>query len=163
MRYDDGLLRLSLAAVLSLAVACGDDDGPDPTDGGVDAGETDMGSADMGSADMGDGGAGSTIAGLDADEELELTGLTGSVSAVQDERGMWHIYGETFDDVQRATGYLQARDRITQMVLIRASVNGTLGEILPSFLPESFWINSDRSERLEDLPGDALVAGETRR
>lgn len=95
-----------------------------------------------------DGGVEPSIAAQDADEDLALAGLTAPVSAVQDGRGMWHIYGENFVDVLRAQGYLQARDRITQMALVRGSVNGTLGEILPAFLPSSFWIDSDRSARL---------------
>ena len=130
MRNVDFFLR-GLGLALCLVLACGDDDA-DPGDGGMNP----------------DGGAGGGIAALEADEELTLPELTAPVSAVQDDRGMWHIYGESFLDVLRAEGYLQARDRITQMALVRGSVNGTLGEILPSFLPSSLWIGSDRSARL---------------
>ncbi len=105
-----GLLFLSLIA----ALACGDDDAAG--DGGTDAG-TDA---------QVDAPERTGIEALEVDETRALEGLSGEVHAVQDSRGMWHIYAENELDGIRAQGYLQARDRLGQMEFVRRQAVGTL-------------------------------------
>jgi penicillin amidase len=111
-------MLLVLMGLASLAAGCGDDDMV--MDGGLDAGDGDGG--------MGDGGPPTTIEEIPAEAELQIPGLTGTVSAVQDDRGMWHIYAEDLGDAFRAEGYLMARDRWGQMDLIRRQATGRLAQ-----------------------------------
>src|SRR5262245_55475377 len=112
------LASLALA-VLSLATACGDDDVAPPTDGGRDGSATDA---------PRDGGPPTTIEEVPVEETLALPCIPGDVSAVQDDRGMWHIYAATLDDAMCAEGFLMARDRFGQMEFIRRSATGRLAE-----------------------------------
>ncbi len=110
--------RIALSLLLSLAmVGCGDDDVT--TDGGTDGG---------GGGDAATDGGAATIEDIPVEEQLSVPGLEGEVSAVQDDRGMWHIYAETLVDATRAEGYLMARDRFGEMEFIRRSATGRLAE-----------------------------------
>ena len=112
------LLLSVLGALVAAAVGCGDDDGTMmPVDGGTDAGPPEV------------------IEDLPIEEEISAPCLTGTVEVVEDDRGMWHIYGESIDDVICAEGYLMARDRLPQMELIRRNVTGRLAELAGSISP----------------------------
>ncbi|MFK7999240.1 MAG: penicillin acylase family protein [Polyangiales bacterium] len=115
------LVALSAMAML---LACGDDDSP--TDAGPSGDAADVGSDASvdGSVDGEVGDAGPV--------PLPPLGLAGDARAVQDTRGMWHIYGESEEDVYRVEGYLQARDRFGQMIFLRRAVRGELTEIIPA-------------------------------
>ncbi|MEM9189432.1 MAG: penicillin acylase family protein [Myxococcota bacterium] len=122
------------AALMTLvfAIACGDDDasGPMlPEGGGLDA------VADAG-PDVADGGS-----ALPA-----IEGLVGDVRAVQDTRGMWHIYGANEGDVFRVEGYLQARDRFGQLIFLRRAVLGELTEVIPAGFDPGL-LDQDRAAR----------------
>lgn len=106
---------LSILGLIA-ALGCGDDT-VTMTDAGTDAGPP------------------TTIEDLPVEEELAAPCLTGTVEVVQDDRGMWHIYGESIDDVVCAEGYLMARDRMTQMDLIRRNVTGRLAQLAGSIVP----------------------------
>jgi len=111
---------------LSFVVACGDDDAA--ADAGGDA------SADAGTDTARDASI-EAIEDIPIEREVALDGLSGAVDAVQDDRGMWHIYGQTLEDAMAAQGYLQAADRMGQMEFIRRQATGTLGEFAGSFVP----------------------------
>ncbi len=125
-------MRWILALSLLLTFACGDDDNP-REDAGSDT-ATDMPS---------DSGPAETIEDLRIESEISIAGLGAAVDAVQDDRGMWHIYGGDIDDVIRAQGYLQARDRMGQMEFIRRQATGSLAEFAGSFVPELFDIDAE--------------------
>ncbi len=144
----------ALAALLFALVACGDDEGP--TDGGDDA---------MVDATP-DTGPPTTIEEIPPEEELSIPGLVGTVSAVQDARGMWHIYAESLDDATRAEGYLMARDRWGQMDLVRRSATGRLAELAGGLDPgqvdadiEARFGGYARTARqlLDTLPADEIA------
>ncbi len=82
-----------------------------------------------------DAGPPEVIEDLPVEREVSIPGIEGAVEVVQDDRGMWHVYGERLDDVLRAEGYLMARDRIAQMEMIRRSVTGRLAELAGSASP----------------------------
>ncbi len=109
---------------LALAVGCGDDDGG--MDGGVDA---------SGDAGVARDASIETIEDIPVEREIVLPGLGTPVDAVQDDRGMWHIYGASLEDTIAAEGYVQAADRMGQMEFIRRQATGTLGEFAGSFVP----------------------------
>jgi penicillin amidase len=68
-------------------------------------------------------------------EEVRLVGLTSSVEAVRDDRGMWHVYAHDDADAARAQGFLMARDRMGQMEFIRRSATGRMAEYAGSLRP----------------------------
>jgi len=63
------------------------------------------------------------------DGEITLSGLSGEVEVIRDERGMPHIYAENEDDLYMAVGYVMAQERLWQMDLIRRATTGRLSEI----------------------------------
>jgi penicillin amidase len=75
---------------------------------------------------------------LPIEEELELPTLGGAVSAVQDDRGMWHIYAQTLRDAFLVEGFLMARDRFPQLEFIRSSTMGELARIAGALDPSLF-------------------------
>lgn len=103
-------LTWALMASLCTVVAYGCDDDGEDTDAGVDAGEE---------TDSGPG-----------DDTIRIDGLDGDVEVLVDDRGMPHIYGTTINDVAMVNGYMQARDRYTQMEFLRRAANGQLAEVL---------------------------------
>ncbi|MEM9192805.1 MAG: penicillin acylase family protein [Myxococcota bacterium] len=110
---------LSFLAAGALLAGCGDDDPTDtPPDGSVEAG------TDADATVTGEG-----IESISAEREETFTGLDGTVDAVQDSRGVWHVYATTLRDASRVNGYLMARDRYGQMEFIKRSVTGRLAEI----------------------------------
>ncbi len=115
------IAQQTVLALLVLALAaCGDDEGPGDT--GTDGGDAMMDA-------MVDSGPPTTIEEIAPEEELSIDGMAASVSAVQDARGMWHIYAEGLDDAFRAQGYLMARDRWGQMDLLRRAATGRRAEL----------------------------------
>ena len=92
-----------------------------------------------------------TIEDVELRSELTLPGLSEPVDAVQDNRGMWHIYGATPADCARVQGYLMARDRIGQMDFIRRGVNGRLAQIAGSLQP--YLVDSDKIALFMNYPG----------
>lgn len=154
--------RLAWLGALGLVftVGCGDDDGG--TDGGVDA------SADAG-VDAARDASIEAIEDIPIEREVVLPGLGAPVDAVQDDRGMWHIYGATLEDTIAAEGYVQAADRMGQMEFIRRQATGTLGEFAGSFVPSL--LDADAEARFDGhrrnaeailaaLPADQRVAVE---
>lgn len=63
-----------------------------------------------------------------------LEGLNQKVEVVFDEYGIPHIYAENEQDAYFALGYVQAQDRLFQMVLYKKLVQGKASEILGSEL-----------------------------
>jgi len=144
-------LALALAFLAALA-ACGDDD--TMADTSVDSG-TD---ADTSTDVMMDTGTPESIEEIPAEEELSVPGLVGTVSAVQDARGMWHIYAESLDDAVRAQGYLMARDRWGQLDLIRRAATGRLAELLGGLDPGQVEDDADARFAGYARTGAALLA-----
>ena len=62
-------------------------------------------------------------------EDVSLSGLSGSVEVYRDAYGVPHVYAENEIDLYRVTGYLQAQDRLWQMDLLRRVTTGRLSEI----------------------------------
>jgi len=61
--------------------------------------------------------------------EIALSQLSDSVEVVFDKYGIPHIYGQNETDSYFALGYLQAQERLFQMVLYRRLVQGRAAEI----------------------------------
>ena len=94
----------------------------------------------------GDDGGPTMIEDLKVMEEISLSGLTGTVDAVFDDRGMPHIYGEDLNDVLMVQGYLMARDRMAQMEFLRRGIEGGLAEIAGTIDPSL--VEADKSVRV---------------
>nr|HRJ42414.1 penicillin acylase family protein [Caldilineaceae bacterium] len=60
---------------------------------------------------------------------LPLTGLTGPVEILRDERGIPHIYAQNQADLFRAQGFVHAQDRLWQMEQNRRIASGRLSEL----------------------------------
>jgi len=60
---------------------------------------------------------------------LELPGLYDKVEVYRDKWGVPHIFAQNEQDLFFADGYVQAQDRLWQMVLFRAIATGRLSEI----------------------------------
>lgn len=143
-------LTFFLLTALAGAVACGDDDGVEdapldvPADGTGDA------------ADSPDAPVPTSIEEIPVTESGEYEGLTARVDAVRDDLGMWHFYGENLADIFYVQGYLQAKDRLVQMELIRRFATGRLAEIPAN--EGSF--DSDVSARFEQHARNAAAVFE---
>ncbi|HEY7717764.1 MAG TPA: penicillin acylase family protein, partial [Pedococcus sp.] len=64
------------------------------------------------------------------DGELEVPGLTGSVTVLRDDRGVPHIYADNSGDLFRAQGFAHAQDRFFEMDLRRHITSGRLSELV---------------------------------
>jgi len=62
--------------------------------------------------------------------ELALPGLKGKVEVYFDEYGVPHIFADNEPDLFFAVGYIQAQDRLFEMVLLRAMAEGRMAELL---------------------------------
>ena len=49
------------------------------------------------------------------DGELELPGLTSSVTVVRDDHGIPQLYGDSLEDLMRAQGFVHAQERFCEM------------------------------------------------
>ncbi len=63
---------------------------------------------------------------MEPEAAIALTGLSGPVTVVVDDRGVPHLYGATELDVYRVMGYLVARDRLFQLEIQTRAGEGTL-------------------------------------
>ncbi len=66
--------------------------------------------------------------------DIKLDGLEKQVEVLFDEYGIPHIYAQNEKDAYYALGYIQAQERLFQMVLYRRLVQGRAAEILGSDL-----------------------------
>jgi len=64
------------------------------------------------------------------DGEIKVTGLKGKVDIYRDGYGVPHIFADNEDDLFFAVGYVQAQDRLWEMVLFRAGGQGRLSELV---------------------------------
>lgn len=134
------------ALLLALMLGgCGDDD-PTPTDGGTT----------MDSGMQTDAGPPQSIDDLPVAEDLNLAGLGAEVNAIRDNRGMWHIYADDMVDASRVLGYLQAKDRLGQMEMIRRQATGRLAHFAGSL--DSSLLQTDIDSR---FAGFARIAEQT--
>jgi penicillin amidase len=76
--------------------------------------------------------------------ELEIPGLTGSVTVQWDDRRVPHIFAQNSHDLYLAQGYLAARDRLWQMEFLTYAAAGRISEIIG---PNKDVINHDRFRR----------------
>jgi penicillin G amidase len=60
---------------------------------------------------------------------LQVAGLRGPVDVFRDEHGVPHIFTENEHDLFFATGYVQAQDRLWEMVMLRAFAEGRMSEL----------------------------------
>lgn len=85
--------------------------------------------------------------------EVDLIHLTDSVEVIFDEYGIPHIYGQNQEDTYYALGYLQAQERLFQMVLYRRLIQGRASEIFGAdLLPTDIYF---KTLGLYDLAKDA--------
>ena len=62
--------------------------------------------------------------------ELQLAGLTGSVTVLRDDQGVPQVYADTATDLFMAQGYVQAQDRFFEMDYRRHVTAGRLSELV---------------------------------
>lgn len=91
----------------------------------------------------------------------QIPGLEGEVSVVYDDRRVPHIFAGSQLDVQRALGYVVARDRLFQMEIQTRATAGTLTELAGAALLNTdiqsrrmglAWAAERDFERLENQP-----------
>ncbi|HVO30558.1 MAG TPA: penicillin acylase family protein, partial [bacterium] len=70
-------------------------------------------------------------------QKLTLTGLSSQVDILRDEYGRPHVYAHDPIDAARASGWLQAEDRMIQLDLLRRLGSGTLAELVGAVAPEA--------------------------
>jgi penicillin amidase len=63
------------------------------------------------------------------DGTLKVAGLRGPVAVNRDEYGVPHIFTEDEHDLFFAAGYVQAQDRLWEMILLRAAAEGRMSEL----------------------------------
>jgi len=63
------------------------------------------------------------------DGTIKVAGLEGDVNVYRDSYGVPHIFTENEHDLFFATGYVQAQDRLWQMVFMRAMAEGRMAEL----------------------------------
>lgn len=140
---------LAIAAMMALAIGCGDDlptqefgssSGPST---GTTGGSLDDAGTTTGGGPVDDTGT-STTGSEDIDE---FPGLSAPVEIIVDDRGIPHIYGEVDLDVMYASGYQMATDRLFQMDLMRRRALGRQAEVLGPGL-----VDQDEISRIFDLP-----------
>ena len=95
--------------------------------------------------------------------ELTVSGLTGTVDVLRDERGIPHLYADTPEDLFFAQGYVHAQDRFYEMDFRRHITSGRLSEMFgtsqvetDTFLRVSGWYRVAEKE----IP---LLSADTRR
>jgi len=64
------------------------------------------------------------------DGKLKVAGLNGPVEVHRDQYGIPHIFTEDEHDLFFAVGYVQAQDRLWELVLLRAVAEGRVSELL---------------------------------
>ncbi len=64
------------------------------------------------------------------DGDVRAPALSGEVHVYRDRYGVPHIFADNEQDLFFAAGYVQAQDRLFEMVLIRAMAEGRLAELL---------------------------------
>jgi penicillin amidase len=122
-------LGLLATASVTASSACGGDNsyvvpgGSNHGDASVDATAGDSGAGD-GGAKVGPFGTAVPVSG-----NVSIANLKGPVDVVRDVHGMVHIYATTETDVVRVEGYQLARDRTTQLELLRRTAEGSIAEI----------------------------------
>ena len=79
-------------------------------------------------------------------DSAAVAGLGADVTITYDDRGVPHVFAHTMTDAARATGWVQARDRLFQMELTQRSAAGTLTELVGARALEA-----DRSARRRGL------------
>jgi penicillin amidase len=84
--------------------------------------------------------------------QLNLPGLSKSVSVTRDRFGIAHIEAENEVDAYRAFGYVAAGDRLFQMDLLRRIANGQLSEVLgPEMVEHDILLRKLRLRKTMDL------------
>ena len=78
---------------------------------------------------------------------LQVKGLTDSVTIRRDERGIPYIAAKNDADLYFAQGYATASDRLWQMDLFRRTARGELAEVLTAG-PNNFALDQDKQHRL---------------
>jgi len=63
------------------------------------------------------------------DGRIKVPGLNGPVDVHRDQYGIPHIFSENEHDLFFATGYVQAQDRLFEMVMLRAVAEGRVSEL----------------------------------
>jgi len=61
--------------------------------------------------------------------EISVSGLSGKVEVMRDEKGMAYIYADTIDDAIMAQGFVSAQDRLFPMELTRLFATGRISEL----------------------------------
>ena len=98
------------------------------------------------------------------DGELKLAGLSGQVDIYRDSYGIPHIFADHDRDLFFAVGYVQAQDRLWEMVFLRAMGEGRLselvGEVTLPGLGNTFQV--DKAQRIMGMKwlgelGEALI------
>ena len=62
--------------------------------------------------------------------DVEVPGLTGSVTVLRDGAGVPHVYADTSSDLAMGQGYVTAQERFFQMDVRRRSASGTLAALV---------------------------------
>lgn len=65
----------------------------------------------------------------DYNQDVKLKSLSGEVEVLRDDYGVAHVFAQNQNDLYRAVGYIQARDRFWQMDLLRRITTGRLSEM----------------------------------
>lgn len=108
----------------------------------------DAGRADAGAADATAAGDGS-VSTLPIRQTTRLPALEAPVDVAVDRHGWAHIRATTLRDATYVQGYLQARERMAQMDILRRLASGTLGEAFGVVAPAA--IGQDLSFRVLGL------------
>ncbi|MFO8057909.1 MAG: penicillin acylase family protein [bacterium] len=64
------------------------------------------------------------------DGEVRAPGLSGTVDVYRDRHGVPHVFADSEHDLFFGAGYVQAQDRLFEMVIIRAMAEGRIAELL---------------------------------
>lgn len=115
--------RCALAALLVLT-SCSDGNTPVTDAGSTDAGRADAGAVPRDVGAVSDG----PVNALPVRETTRLPGLDGPVDVATDRYGWSHVRATSLRDATYVQGYLQARERMAQMDILRRLASGTLGD-----------------------------------
>ncbi len=89
----------------------------------------------------------------DIEGDINLTGITSSVSIDRDQQGGATISGQNRDDLAFATGYVHAQERFFQMDLSRRMAAGELSELFGALA-----VDTDKNNRLHQFRHRASIA-----